>query len=54
VRQLADRLAELRQLGHFHLVALLWRLTHSENFLLVLVGLAIAGLLLGLGIGWVK
>jgi hypothetical protein len=38
----------------FAAVSLLWHATRSETFWLVLVAVAIAGLLLGLGWGWLQ
>lgn len=51
-RTLAGDVANARQLVHFHLVQLLWRLARSERFLELLAAVAIAGLFLGLLIGW--
>lgn len=47
-RTLAGDLEAVR----FHLVALLWRLSRSERFLELLAAVVIAGLFLGLLIGW--
>jgi len=53
MERLGDALRDLRQLVVFQVVQLAWKASRSTDALMLLAAVAIAGLFLGLLVGWV-